>query len=97
MGNGTRTKFLDNRMNVVRVMWPNGGSPDAVAIWEAADGISPARVKGRCLLVALKTIAKDAGQVGSRQYAFVIPSGSTVAPELKAMNDEAAASNAAAK
>ena len=38
-----RDTFLEKRKNVVRVVWPNGGSPDAEAMWQEAGGLSPIR------------------------------------------------------
>jgi ABC-type cobalamin/Fe3+-siderophores transport system ATPase subunit len=84
--------FLDKRKNVVRVVWPNGGSPDAEAMWQAAGGVSPTTVKGKKLYSALKTVIKDAKNDDALLNAFVIPVGYTVAPELKALIEVAIAS-----
>jgi len=86
-----RETFLEKRKQVVRVIWPNGGSPDAEAMWEEAGGISPSTVKGKRLHAALKVVAKEAGRDSGLLNAFSIPSGFTVAPELKALIDEAVA------
>ncbi|MEK7916776.1 ATP-binding protein [Burkholderia contaminans] len=90
--NKARETFLAKRQNVVRVVWPNGGSPDAVAMWEAAGGISPATVKGKTLLAALKTVVKAAGCDIAPLNGYAIPVGYNMAPELKALIEEAVAS-----
>lgn len=84
-----RETFLEKRKNVVRVIWPNGGSPDAEAMWKDAGGISPGTVKGKRLHAALKTVVKAAGRDDSLMNSFTIPSGYTVAPELKVLIEEA--------
>ena len=92
-----RDTFLSKRQHVVRVLWPNGGSPDAEAMWAAAGGISPTTVKGKRLHAALKTIVKAAGQDDALLNAFTIPMSYTVAPELKALIEEAVSSDSFAK
>lgn len=92
-----RDTFLEKRKNVVRVVWPNGGSPDAEAMWESAGGPSPSTVKGKKLLASLKTVVKDAKFDYARLNSLVIPSGFTVAPELKALLEIAIASDSAEK
>ena len=84
-----RETFLEKRRNVVRVVWPNGGSPDAEAMWANAGGISPATVKGKRLHAALKTVVKAAGRDDALLNGFVIPNSYTVAPELKLLIEEA--------
>ena len=81
--------FLDKRKNVVRVVWPNGGSPDAEAMWAEAGCISPTTVLGKKLHRALKVVVKDDGHDSTQLNAFVVPSGYTVAPELKVLIEEA--------
>ena len=88
-----RETFLEKRKNVVRVVWPNGGSPDAEEIWKAAGGPSPSTVKGKKLLASLKTVIKAAGFDDSRLNSFAIPTGYTVAPELKALIETAISSD----
>lgn len=92
-----RDTFLEKRKNVVRVVWPNGGSPDAEAMWESAGGASPSTVKGKRLLAALKTVVKDAKFDSARLNSLVIPSGYTVAPELRALLEIAIARDSAEK
>lgn len=89
-----RDTFLEKRKNVVRAVWPNGGSPDAEEMWEAAGGPSPTTVKGKKLHAALKTVIKSAGLDDGPLNAFAIPTGYIVAPELKALIEEATASDA---
>lgn len=90
-----RDTFLEKRKNVVRVVWPNGGSPDADAMWEAGGGPSPSTVKGKKLLALLKTVVKAANHDDSLLNALAIPSGYTVAPELKTLIETAIASDSA--
>lgn len=84
-----RETFLAKRQNVVRVVWPNGGSPDAEAMWTAAGGISPATVKGKKLHAALKPVVKAAGKNDGLLNALTIPNGFVLAPELKSLIEEA--------
>lgn len=84
-----RETFLEKRKNVVRVIWPNGGSPDAEAMWEAAGGPTPSNVKGKKLLAALKPVIKAENLDDTRLNSLVIPKGYTVAPELKALIEAA--------
>jgi energy-coupling factor transporter ATP-binding protein EcfA2 len=88
-----RETFLEKRKNVVRVLWPNGGSPDAEAMWEAAGGASPGTVKGKKLLASLKPVIKAAGLDETLLNSFTVPKGHTVAPELKTLIEAAIASD----
>lgn len=90
-----RDIFLEKRKNVVRVVWPNGGSPDAEAMWQEAGGPSPSTVKGKKLLASLKSVVKAAKLDDSLLNSLVIPSGYTVAPELKTLIETAIASDPA--
>lgn len=89
-----RDTFLEKRKSVVRAVWPNGGSPDAEEMWESTGGPSPTTVKGKKLHAALKTVIKSAGFDDGPLNAFAIPTGYIVAPELKALIEEATASDA---
>ena len=89
-----RDTFLEKRKTVVRVVWPNGGSPDAEAMWQEAGGPSPSTVKGKKLYASLKTVIKAGKFDDSLLNSFTIPSGYTVAPELKALIETAIASDA---
>lgn len=84
-----RETFLEKRKNVVRVIWPNGGSPDAEAMWEAAGGPTPSNVKGKKLLASLKPVIKAEKLDDTRLNSLAIPKGYTVAPELKALIEAA--------
>lgn len=84
-----RETFLAKRQNVVRAVWPNGGSPDAEAMWVEAGGISPSTVKGKRLHAQLKTVVKAAGKNDALLNAFEIPPDYTLAPELRAVIEEA--------
>jgi hypothetical protein len=90
-----RDTFLEKRKNVVRVVWPNGGSPDAEAMWEAGGGPSPTTVKGKKLLASLKTVVKAAKFDDSLLNSLSIPGGYTVAPELKKLIETAIANESA--
>lgn len=87
--NKARTTFLDKRKDIVRIIWPNGGSPDAEKMWEDAGGITPATVKGKKLHAALKPVIKAAGFDDGLLNAFTIPNDYTVAPELRDLIDKA--------
>lgn len=88
-----RDTFLEKRKNVVRVVWPNGGSPDAEAMWKAADGNLPNMVKGKKLLASLKQIIKAVDHDETLLNSYTVPNGYTVAPELKALIEAAIASD----
>lgn len=81
--------FLEKRRNIVRTIWPNGGSPDAEAMWGAAGGKSPSTVKGKKLLAALKTVVTAAGKDEALLNAWYIPAGFTLAPDLQRLIDDA--------
>jgi ABC-type cobalamin/Fe3+-siderophores transport system ATPase subunit len=85
--------FLEKRKNVVRVLWPDGGSPDAQALWNAAGGISPSTVKGKKLHASLKTVIKAAGADDSLLNSFVIPTGYSMATELRTLIENAVLSD----
>ena len=86
--------FLEKRKNIVRVVWPNGGSPDAEEMWQKAGGPSPSTVQGKKLHASLKTVIKAENFDVSLLNSLVIPSGYTVAPELKELIEAAIASDA---
>jgi hypothetical protein len=86
-----RQTFLDKRKNITRVVWPNGGSPDAEAMWTDAGGITPTTVKGKLLHAALKKIVKADGFDDALLNKFRIPNGYTLAPDLKILIEEALA------
>jgi energy-coupling factor transporter ATP-binding protein EcfA2 len=88
---GARKSFLDKRKEVVRVIWPNGGSPDAETMWESAGGPIPSTVKGKKLHAALKPIVKAAGKDDSLLNSFHIPEGYVAAPDLKVLIEKAVA------
>lgn len=75
--------FLEKRKTLVRILWPNGGSPDAEELWTSAGGKSPATVKGKKLLASLKNIVKETGKNEKLLDLFTIPPGFEVAPDLK--------------
>jgi hypothetical protein len=86
---GARETFLEKRKSIVRVLWPNGGSPDAENMWVESGQKSPRTVKGKKLFAALKPIAKKNGMDEKLLDAFTIPSNFEVAPDLKAVLEEA--------
>ena len=90
-----RETFLEKRRNVVRAVWPDGGSPNAEFMWSEARGPSPSTVKGKKLHSALKQIIKIAGHDATLLKSFVIPDGYTVAKELKALIENAIRTEAA--
>jgi ABC-type cobalamin/Fe3+-siderophores transport system ATPase subunit len=85
--------FLEKRKRVVQAVWPNGGSPDAEAMWLEAGGSSPNTVKGKKLHASLKVVIKAKKLNDSLLNSFVIPNGYTVASELKALIEAAIASD----
>lgn len=93
--NKARDTFLEKRKNVVRAVWPNGGSPDAEAMWQSEGGPSASTVKGKRLLASLKAVVKAEKLDDALLNSLVIPSGYTVAPELKAMLETAIGSDSA--
>lgn len=79
-----RETFLSKRQGIVRVVWPNGGSPDAEAMWSDAGGKAPSTVKGKKLHAALKTVAKKYGKDDKLLNAFIVPANFVLAEDLKA-------------
>jgi len=75
--------FLSKRQAIVRAVWPNGGSPDAEAMWSAAGGKAPSTVKGKDLHALLKVVAKKRGKDDKLLNAFTIPAHYIVAEDLK--------------
>ncbi|WP_108262872.1 ATP-dependent nuclease [Mangrovicoccus ximenensis] len=90
---GARKSFLEKRKKIVQALWPNGGSPDAEALWNAAGGPTPETVKGKKLHKALKPIVKAAGKDDKLLDAFVIPKEYVVAEDLKLILETALHSN----
>ena len=86
---GARDHFLQKRKKIVYALWPDGGSPDAVGLWDAAGGKSPATVKGKKLHKALKQIVKGDGKNDRLLDAFTIPDGFVVAEDLKVLLEAA--------
>ncbi|BAJ81380.1 hypothetical protein ACMV_20330 [Acidiphilium multivorum AIU301] len=78
-----RDTFLSKRQMIVRAVWPNGGSPDAEAMWDAAGGKAPSTVKGKKLHAALKVVAKRRGKDDKLLNTFTIPANYIVAEDLK--------------
>lgn len=81
--------FLDKRKAIVRVLYPNGGSPNAEDLWQKAGGATPNTVKGKSLHKQLKPIVKAAGHDDGLLHSFAIPEGYTIAPELKILLETA--------
>lgn len=86
---GARDHFLQKRKKIVYALWPDGGSPDGVGLWDAAGGQSPATVKGKKLHKALKQIVKGDGKNDKLLDAFTIPDGFVVAEDLKVLLETA--------
>ena len=79
-----RNTFLSKRKAIVRAVWPNGGSPDAEAMWEVAGGRGPTTVKGKKLLAQLKVVVKQCGHNEKLLDTYAIPKNYVVASDLKA-------------
>ncbi|MBK4720970.1 AAA family ATPase [Azospirillum sp. YIM DDC1] len=86
---GARDAFLSKRQTIVRAIWPNGGSPNAEAMWDEAGGKSPSTVKGKKLHSALKGVAKKYRKDDKLLDAFTIPEGFVVAEDLREIIEEA--------
>ncbi|MBF0247835.1 MAG: AAA family ATPase [Alphaproteobacteria bacterium] len=71
--------FLDKRREIVRAVWPDGGSPNAETIWTDAGGKTPSTVKGKELHRALKNVVGQKGKDSKLLNAFTIPAGFVVA------------------
>lgn len=84
-----RDHFLEKRKKIVQALWPNGGSPDAKALWDDAGGQKPVTVKGKKLHKALKQIVKKAGKDNKLLDAYTIPDGFVVAEDLKVILEAA--------
>jgi predicted ATPase len=85
--------FLEKRKNIVRVLWPNGGSPDANVIWDAAGGKAPSTVKGKKLYAALKVTAKAHSMDVNLLNSFTIPENFVMAEDLKTIIEAALSRN----
>ncbi|EDZ46967.1 RecF/RecN/SMC N terminal domain protein [Rhodobacterales bacterium Y4I] len=83
--------FFEKRKKIVYALWPDGGSPSAQELWDAAGGKSPGTVKGKKLHKALKQIVKSQGMDDKLLDAFAIPVGFVVAEELKTILETALA------
>lgn len=81
--------FFEKRKKIVYSLWPDGGSPSAQDLWDAAGGKTPDTVKGKKLHKALKQIVKGAGMDDKLLDAFTVPSGFVVAEDLKEILDTA--------
>lgn len=75
--------FFNKRNETVRAVWPNGGSPDADAMWKDLGGKSPNTVKGKKLHGALKSVVKSADYNEKLLDKYSIPEGVVVAEDLK--------------
>lgn len=85
-----RETFLSKRRVISRVVWPDGGGPDATKLWDES-GQNPSTVIGKDLWSALKPVIKKAGHNDKLMNAFAIPDGYEVASELKKALEEVTA------
>jgi energy-coupling factor transporter ATP-binding protein EcfA2 len=92
---GAKETFLAKRKNIVRVIWPDGGSPNADDLWNQAGGKTPATVKGKKLHAALKVTVKKHGKNDKLLDAYSIPLGHVVAEDLKSIIESALAKSTA--
>jgi predicted ATPase len=88
-----RETFLDKRRQIMFAVWPDGGSPDAVMLWNNAGGANPQTVKGKKLHAALKMIAKRNGKNDRLLDNFIIPENYVIAGELKDIMENAIRNN----
>ena len=86
-----KDNFIAKRKQIVYALWPNGGSPNALDLWDSFGGKSPNTVKGKKLHKALKQIVKSDGKNDKLLDAFTIPEGFVVAADLKAILEAALA------
>ncbi len=89
--NKARETFMEKRRNIVRTIWPDGGSPNADDLWTGSGGKSPETVKGKSLHKALKVVARKYKCNDRLLDRFAIPRGHVVAPELKTIIQSAIA------
>jgi ABC-type lipoprotein export system ATPase subunit len=75
--------YLQKRREIMRLLWPDGGSPDAQRLWNEAGGKSPATVRGKDLYAQLKQVAKKYGKDEKLLEALKIPDNITLAQDLK--------------
>jgi ABC-type cobalamin/Fe3+-siderophores transport system ATPase subunit len=80
-----RDAFLEKRKVIVRILWPNGGSPNAEELWENEGKTSPDFRVGKKLHSSLKTIAKKHGYDDKLLHNFVIPAGPDLGSDLKSL------------
>lgn len=86
-----RDAFIKKRLVINRLIWPDGGSPEANDLWTQQGGPSPATVKGKKLLGQIKVVATKNGYNANLLNTFTIPEGFTVAPDLKQILEKAIA------
>jgi hypothetical protein len=89
--NGARETFFKKRNEFVRLLWPNGGSPDAEKLWDDAGGLTPDTVIRKRLHCALKTVIKKVGKDEKLLQEFRIPTNYEVSLDLKAIIESAIA------
>lgn len=77
--------FLDKRKLVNRELYPYGGTPNSVTLWDDAGGATPMTVKGKKLLGQLKVVLKEAGRDEKLLNSYRIPAGVEVASDLRVL------------
>lgn len=75
--------FLNKRRELVHMLYPNGGSPDANKLWDAAGGQTADTVLGKALHCALKDIVSKKGKDAHLLHNFTIPPNFEIASELR--------------
>jgi ABC-type cobalamin/Fe3+-siderophores transport system ATPase subunit len=86
---GAKDHFLQKRKKIVAALWPDGGSPDALALWDMHGGKSPQTVKGKRLHAALKPIVKKYGMDDKLLNSYTIPDEFVIAEDLKLILESA--------
>jgi predicted ATPase len=84
-----RDTFFEKRKVIVRVIWPDGGSPSSEDLWIEGGEDNPDSRTGKKLLAALKDVIKAAGKDDKLINAFSIPNGYELAPDLREIIQEA--------
>lgn len=80
-----KDKFLEKRKLVNFQLYPDGGTPNSMTLWNDAGGATPITVKGKKLLGQLKTVVKDAGKDDKLLNNYEIPAGHEIATDLRVL------------
>jgi hypothetical protein len=79
---GAKKKFIDKRVQVNWAIWPQGGSPNADALW-SDPGPLHEKVLGKALVKAIKVEVQNAGKNHLLLDKFSVPIGYEIGADLK--------------